>query len=68
VSGSIRAQCTSMPITVGASSLHKSQATWAPYLSYYSIHLYPKMEWNTTALIAEAYRSAWAQVGGMVTR
>jgi hypothetical protein len=62
VSTSIRSQCTDMPITVGASSLHKSQAAWAPYLSYYSIHLYPKVEWNTTALIAKAYRSAWAQL------
>lgn len=63
VSSAIRNKCVDMPITVGALSLGTAMAkAWAPHLSYYSVHLYPKPEWNTTALIAENYRHAWAQL------
>jgi hypothetical protein len=39
---------------------HNWVDAWAPHLSYYSVHLYPKPEWNSTALIAENYRHAWS--------
>jgi hypothetical protein len=62
VSGSIRSQCAGVPVTVGALSLWSPPMfeALAPHLSYYSIHHYPKPEWNTTALIAENYRRAWS--------